>query len=418
MKTAAPFIFLALLLLASGCARLPIKTVQESMRKTVAPALLEDDLGLSSLREGIRTNAEFLRKKGRLDDIMVFGPRSVRQEDYIKALEMLLADTDGMTDVREFAGVLKAEFDFYEVYGKKEWGEVFITSYYTPVIEGSTIPTPRFPQPLYGVPPDLVWVNLNSFARRFPEMMPWQGLPNEQKTKPGILRGRLCPCPEKGCVPEVAPYYSRKEIDEERRLADQGLEFAWLDPIDCFFLQIQGAGVVNLDNGMRLRVGYASQNGHPYVAIGKFMYDVIPPQKMSMQAIRRHLKTMAPDELQEMLNKNPSYVFFRTLPGDPVTYLGTEVVDGRTIATDTRFFPKGALAYLEFEKPEFPDEEAEEPTGWVKTSRFVLDQDTGGAIRGPDRVDLYWGEGRIAEQHAGVMKNQGRLYYLVPKAAD
>ncbi len=268
---------------------------------------------------------------------------------------MLLADTEGMMDIREFVGVLKAGFDFYEVYGQREWGEVFITSYYTPVIGGSTIPTPRFSQPLYGVPHDLVWVDLASFARRFPEMMPWQGLPNEQKTKPGILRGRLCPCPEKGCVPEVAPYYSRKEIDEERRLADQGLELAWLDPIDCFFLQIQGSGVVNLENGMRLRVGYAAQNGHPYVAIGKFMYDVIPPQKMSMQAIRRHLKTLSPDELQEMLNRNPSYVFFRTLPGDPVTYFGTEVVDGRTIATDTRFFPKGALAYLEFEKPDFPD---------------------------------------------------------------
>jgi len=107
-------------------------------------------------------------------------------------------------------------------------------------------------------------------------------------------------------------------------------------------------------------------------------------------------------------------VFFQELKGKPVTTLGAEVVDGRTIATDQSFFPKGALAYMEFPRPVFADKTSIEPR-WETTSRFVLDQDTGGAIRGPYRVDLYWGSGKEAARYAGVMKEEGRLYYLVPK---
>jgi membrane-bound lytic murein transglycosylase A len=108
-------------------------------------------------------------------------------------------------------------------------------------------------------------------------------------------------------------------------------------------------------------------------------------------------------------------VFFRPLERHGVTALGTEVVAGRTIATDTSFFPKGALAFLQFEKPVFNSPGDTEPASWLPTSRFVLDQDTGGAIRGPHRVDLFWGRGPEAKQAAGVMKNKGRLVYFVPK---
>jgi membrane-bound lytic murein transglycosylase A len=134
-----------------------------------------------------------------------------------------------------------------------------------------------------------------------------------------------------------------------------------------------------------------------------------------MQAIDGYLRQLPEKEMRKILNKNPSYVFFRRLEGKPITSLGTEVVDGRTIATDQSFFPKGALAYMEFSKPVFEGEASTEPSRWERTSRFVLDQDTGGAINGPYRVDLYWGSGKEAGQHAGVMKNRGRLYYLVPK---
>jgi membrane-bound lytic murein transglycosylase A len=135
-----------------------------------------------------------------------------------------------------------------------------------------------------------------------------------------------------------------------------------------------------------------------------------------MQAIEGYLRRLPEDKMRRILYKNPSYVFFQELKGKPVTTLGAEAVDGRTIATDQGFFPKGALAYMEFPKPVFTDKTSIEPAGWEMTSRFVLDQDTGGAIRGPYRVDLYWGSGKEAARYAGFMKERGRLYYLVPKA--
>jgi len=144
--------------------------------------------------------------------------------------------------------------------------------------------------------------------------------------------------------------------------------------------------------------------------------DVIPLEKMSMQEIKKHLYAVSIEERDRILNLNPSYVFFQKLNSKSLTYFGTEVVPGRTIATDRYYFPKGALAYLEFDKPVFADSETHEPQEWQPTSRIVIDQDTGGAIRGPHRLDLYWGEGDYGAQTAGIMKNWGKIYYLTPKA--
>jgi len=190
---------------------------------------------------------------------------------------------------------------------------------------------------------------------------------------------------------------------------------AWVDPIDAFFLEIQGSGVVKFPNGKELRLGYAAQNGHPYVPIGKHLIGVIPKEKITLRAIEDHLRSLPPEESRKIMNLNPSYVFFRKLQGAGLTYFGTEVSAGRTIATDQAFFPKGALAYLEFEKPNFSSAVDAEPVSWTKTARFVFDQDTGGAIRGPHRVDLFWGKGSDAKQAAGVMKGKGRLVYMVPR---
>ena len=156
------------------------------------------------------------------------------------------------------------------------------------------------------------------------------------------------------------------------------------------------------------------KNGYSYVAIGKFLLDQIPIEKMSLQSIETYLRSISKKEMQKILNKNPSYVFFRELDTKSITYLGTEVIPGRTIATDHGYFPKGALAFLEYEKPIFTKESVE-PKEWVPSKRFVIDQDTGGAIRGPDRLDLYWGKGEKSKQVAGFMRNYGRLYYILPK---
>ena len=136
---------------------------------------------------------------------------------------------------------------------------------------------------------------------------------------------------------------------------------------------------------------------------------------MSLFTIEHHLRSLSVEDARKIMQMNPSFVFFRPLTTKGITFLGNELVTGRTIATDQTYFPKGALALLQFDKPQFPDEKATEPTSWTPSSRFVFDQDTGGAIRGPGRVDLYSGRGAIAKQTAAVMKNKGRLFYFVPR---
>src|SRR5690606_6704572 len=165
----------------------------------------------------------------------------------------------------------------------------------------------------------------------------------------------------------------------------------------------------------QLRVGYVGQNGHSYEPIGRYLWDVIPKEQMSLQKIERHLRSLTSEQRQELFNKNPSYVFFRELDQEAVTFMGSPVVPGRTIATDHGFFPKGSLALLQFERPHFNSPEDEEPASWQPVTRVVFDQDTGGAIRGPHRVDLFWGAGPEAKQASGVMKQKGRLVYFVPR---
>jgi membrane-bound lytic murein transglycosylase A len=143
---------------------------------------------------------------------------------------------------------------------------------------------------------------------------------------------------------------------------------------------------------------------------------VIPPERMNMHTIEAHLRSLAAPALYALLEKNPRYVFFKPRVGPgPATSFGVAAVDGRTIATDRAFFPKGALAFLVSEQPRFAAPDSVEVVGWERLRRFVLDQDTGGSIRGA-RVDLFWGRGADARRYAGVMKQRGHLYYLLPRA--
>ncbi|MEZ4873580.1 MAG: MltA domain-containing protein [Bdellovibrionales bacterium] len=299
---------------------------------------------------------------------------------------------------------------------QKTGGKVFITSYFEPVLEGRLTKTSKYSQPLYGRPKDMTLVDLGEFSRLLPQLEPIKDKVLEQKSSGAVVRGRLVE--RSGALPKVVPYYDREQIDDKNLLnSDVAEVLAYVDPIDAFFLQIQGSGVVVLPNGKRIRVGYDSQNGHPYVAIGKYLFDVIPRENMSLQAIEEHLRSLPPEQAQAILNKNPSYVFFRKLDSRGITYFGTEVQSGRTIATDYRYFPKGALCLLNFDIPIFESPKDDVPRDWLPVSRLVFDQDTGGAIRGPGRVDLFWGEGEEAKQAAGVMKQPGRLVYLLPISA-
>jgi membrane-bound lytic murein transglycosylase A len=214
---------------------------------------------------------------------------------------------------------------------------------------------------------------------------------------------------------KVVPYFSREEIETAGALAGKGYELAWVaDPVALFFLQIQGSGRIRLVNGDSLRVGYAASNGRAYRSIGGVLIErgVIPPEEMSMQAIRRYLVDH-PEETAEVLNTNASYVFFRKVEEGPRGSLSVPVTPGRSIATDSTLFPRGALAFIQCQKPIFARDGV--ITGWQPFGRYVLNQDTGGAIRGPARVDLFWGSGPFNQTAAGHLRHEGALYFLLLK---
>ncbi|MBX3022688.1 MAG: MltA domain-containing protein [Bdellovibrionales bacterium] len=374
------------------------------------PALI-DDIGITQLIPALEADIKTLKEKP--EGQMSFGPTKIPTKTYAAALEALLEAAKQDPSGAAFTQKLSETFDAYEVYGDEEWGQVYITSYYEPVIEAAKRPHGKFTQPIYGVPKDLVEVDLDSFVVARPGLSVLYDQKLEQRSARNILRGRLLTNKDPKRMSRVVVFPARAGIEAESLTEAPILAYA--DPIDSFFLEIQGSGVLKMGKE-EMKIGYAAQNGHPYVPIGKFMLDKIPREKLTAHAIETHLRGLTQPEAREMLNRNPSYVFFKPLKGSAgITYFGTEVVPGRTIATDQTYFPKGALAFLQFERPQFASATDVEPTAWAPTSRFVIDQDTGGAIRGPHRVDLFWGRGAEAKQSSGVMKNKGRLIYFVPK---
>ncbi len=384
-----------------GCVRAPLKKREDAMRPSGAPTL-SDDLAIEPLVAAVRAQAAILRAAG-ANGKVTLGKRTISKEQYALGLETFARLAETITDRAAFLEAVKENFEFHEAYGGDGWGDVMVTSYFEPEISGSSKKTDRFTTPILKSPGDLVDIALSKYDDRFSDLPPMRGRLSALGFPPGQL--------------QLLPYYTREEIDGGGVLSKRGLEMAWADPIDAFFVQIQGSGTVVLEDGKRLRIGYADQNGHKYESIGKFMVDVLPKGKISLQTIEAYLRGLSADQIRSYLFRNPSYVFFREREGLPVTMFGTPAVAGRTIATDARYFPKGALAFLSFEKPRFDSPLATDPSGFDKTSRFVVDDDTGGAIRGGGRVDLFWGSGPEARRSAGVLKNPGRLFYLAPKEA-
>lgn len=397
------------LLLLFSCARAPLKEKVQALRAT-DKLEIQDSLSQDSLVLALKQNIQHLEASGVTS--FKLGPYDVSKEQMLAAQKNLLmfVETNGTTKLSE--GV-QQYFDFLEVYGQSKWGEVFVTSYFDPIIKGSTKPTKELTQPIYKLPPDLVTIQLDQFLEKFPSLA--IAPRDEMRSTGSVLRGRLVQPAKKGEISSVVPYYSREEIDSAQMLKGQKLEMVWVDPIDSFFLQIQGSGRILLPNKKELRVGYAGQNGYRYDAIGKYLKDKIPIEDMTMHTIEAYLRSIPAGEAQKILNQNASYVFFKENENKSVTFFGSEVIAGRTIATDHRFFAKGVLAYLQVETPVFDDEQSLKPSKFEMKPRLVVDQDTGGAIRGGGRVDLYWGEGAEAKRSAGVMKQTGLLHYLIPK---
>ncbi|WP_207485359.1 murein transglycosylase A [Arenibaculum pallidiluteum] len=264
--------------------------------------------------------------------------------------------------------------------------EGLFTGYYEPELRGSTRPDARYRTALLRRPPDLVMVDLGEFRPAL----------RGERIAGRVVGGRLRPFEDRGAIASGA-------------LDGKGLELVWVDDaVDAFFLHIQGSGRVVLEDGSVLRVGYDGQNGHPYVAVGRELVarGVLTREQVSLQSIRAWMRAN-PGQAQSLMDLNPSYVFFRKLAGEgPEGAQGVELTPRRSIAVDPRFIPYGVPVWLE----------AEDPLGApAPLRRLMVAQDTGGAIRGPVRGDVFWGHGADAEERAGRMRSRGVWWLLLPR---
>lgn len=295
---------------------------------------------------------------------------------------------------KELETLLTSSYRLYQSPGSDRTGNVLVTAYYEPLLHGSLKRSKKYRYPLYKRPADLEEVNVAD----------WRSDPKGKRVVGRKVNGKM------------VPYYDRADIDRHKRLEKRGLELVWVDnELDAFFLQVQGSGRVKLDNGETMRVGYHCTNGHPYRSIGKLLIEEkqITKEEMTLPALRAWLQ-QHPDQITRVFEYNPSYVFFKKISGEPVGNTAVPLTPGRSIATDHRLFPKGAPGLLKTSLPLFAADK-KTVTGWHKEIRFVVNQDTGGAIAGPGRVDLFTGFGDEAESTAGHMKSEGSsLYFIAP----
>jgi membrane-bound lytic murein transglycosylase A len=264
------------------------------------------------------------------------------------------------------------------------------TGYYEPELDGAKTPDARHRVPLYKRPDDLVTVDLGDFRADL------QG----ESIAGRVIDGKL------------KPYYTYEEIDKGA-LAGRGLELAWVaDSVDAFFLHIQGSGLIRFADGSIMRVGYAAKNGRPFLAIGKALVEdgEIPQGQASMQTIRDWLKAH-PDRAPSVMYLNRSYIFYRPIDGDgPIGAQGVALTPGRSLAVDSKLLPLGVPLWLDTTWP------ADTPEAGQPLRRLMVAQDTGGAIRGAVRGDIFFGTGEPALDYAGRMRQTGRYYLLLPRA--
>jgi len=343
-----------------------------------------------SLLEAARRTGEYLSK---LDQsaTFLFGRREVSVADLAASVSRLAEIFENEDDPVKRTRTIRREFDLYRAAGDAA-GSTLVTGYYQPLLRGSRTPDDVYIWPIYRRPGDIVSVDLGQFS---------------DALKGKRIAGRV----DGG---RLVPYYDREHIDGANELEGRGLEIAWVDdPVDLFFLHVQGSGIVRFEDGTEIFVNYAGANGREYSSIGRLLIDEgeIAKEDMSLQAIREWF-ARRPDQIERVLYSNPSYVFFREMEDGPFGATGVKLVPGRSAAFDPSCFPRGGLAHITVELPVI---EQGRVTGWRKTGRFVFSHDTGGAIKGAGRMDLFFGAGRDAETAAGVMKNPGELTFLVLK---
>ncbi len=379
---AALFVALGALVLLCACTApldrpaLIESRVESTLWDRVAVRAAEDPAGMA---RAVERSLEYVRPRPAGES--AFGPDGPEATwgDLAATLEHLL---DVLPRLGEDPDLLGRDFVWREVRPGP-----LMTGYYEPELEGSLTPDSRYPVPLYGRPGGLKSVDLGRFHPR------WQGETLTYRVENG----------------EVLPFYTREEIDTHGALNATETPVAWTGSlVDVFFLQVQGSGRLRLPDGSTRHVLYAGKNGHEYVSLGKVLIEGghLPREGMSMQRIRQYLEAH-PDLLHELLNTNPSYVFFRIAEDGPLGAMGRTLTPMVSVATDSAFLPLGSVLALEAELPR-PD------SAPVPTALLGLAQDRGGAITG-SRLDLFCGAGEDAEFLAGHLKVRGRVFLLLKR---
>lgn len=352
-----------------------------------------DDLFFSGLGKALNQSLAYFRVVPD-NRVFQFGNDRVSKKRMVESLTVML-DYMGQTDPeQDFNDLIRKRYDVYKSVGNDR-GEVLFTGYYEPCLRGSLEKSDEYPYPVFAAPDDLVSIDLRAYSDEEGFNRTLMGRVTDRKT--------------------VVPYYERKEIGRGDILKGKARIIAYVsDRIDLFFLEVQGSGILYLDNGDVLKLHFSNKNGRPYRSIGNYMVNTgrIPAKNISMQTIKAYLRNN-PGEVDEILNFNPSYVFFTEGKGGPYGCYGVEVTAERSIATDKPLFPACALAFIQTSRPVV--DSRGKIVEWGEAHRLVLNQDTGGAIKGPGRVDLFMGNGSYAELAAGHMKHNGSLYFLVLK---
>lgn len=346
-----------------------------------------DDASKNNLIEAISKSLDYF-KKIPPDRKFVFGEDEYSAEWLATSLRHFGEVVERSQSPQQLHGLIGRDFNVYQAVGGGGQNDMLVTGYYEPLLKGSLQKKPPYLYPLYKTPSNLRKI---------------QGL--DGKIKIGMVH--------KG---EFVPYWTRAEIEENNLLT--GNELVYLaDPIDVFVLHVQGSGRVLLPDGSVRQVHYAAKNGRPYRSIGKYLIanGALDKDNASFPAIRYYLQQHK-QQCKKILQHNQSYIFFKWghSNGDgPLGCIGQPLTSLRSIALDQSHFPAGALAFLQTSRPEI--DRNGKIMSWQPMSIFVLNQDSGSAIKGPGRVDLFWGAGEYAEIAAGNMKQQGKLFFLVKK---
>ncbi len=365
----------------------PAKTAERALEELLPEAFpaFGDDLDFAGLEDALGRSAAYLARVAAADPgrTLAFGRERVPIQKVQATLARFREIALARPSPEALAAALRKEFRVFRSAGDGR-GTMLVTGYYLPELRGSLVRQGPYQVPLHRAPDDLVLVR----GKDFPQLE-------------GDLVGKV----EGG---RLVPYPTRAEIAGGALLGKRA-ELCFVDSaVDAFFVEIQGSGMVRFPDGTSRVVTYAGKNGHRYAAVGAELVrrGALAREDVSMQSIRAWLLAN-PAEQRALLATNPSYVFFRFAEA-PTGSLGVPVTPDRTLAADARVFPKGALAFLESERPADAAGASMRPF-----SRFVLDQDAGGAIRTSARADLYLGSGAYAENAAGRMRQEGRLYYLL-----